>query len=157
MLALNGLLAGIDAHMTKKQLLAISPMANVAYKGLAGASFGLLGVLAMGEKPSELLEGLTLMACLFLGCVIVNSFLIRVLHNKILRTLGSIQTTMFTTLTPVFSVVFAMAIFRAWFTGTQWLGVGLIVFVLWQVRAMKKHVLEGEKILPFSDPKPLPR
>lgn len=136
-LATNAILCSIETHLTKEQLKAISVKGNVLFKTFASLIF--VVVIAIAKKDSFALtrEGMSLLVAGLILYGAVNSLIIKLLHTKSIKEIGATVTTVFTSLTPVFSIIFALLIFKESLELTQWIGVGCTIVILYFITRVK--------------------
>lgn len=137
-LAGSAILYTTSDHMTKGQLDVISLKGVVVFKGIL--SIFLLTVLAIinWESVTTTTESLTFSITALLIYSSINSFIVTILHTKSIKELGATVTTVFTSLTPVFSIVFALLLFKETLQLSQWVGVASTVALLYFITRVKQ-------------------
>lgn len=134
MLSLNGLVLGIETHLTKAQVDKVSVAFNVMVKTVISLAVAIICIPLFNNKIEDLINGFTMGVGLLVLYNIVSGYLIKMLHTKAIKDIGATQTTVFTTLTPVFSILIGMLIFKEYLTLSQWMGVVLLVYTLYNLR-----------------------
>ena len=135
MLCLNGIVGGFEAHLTKYQLDNVSISYNVFFKTVVSLIFSIICIFIFDNSFDDLIKGFTYIVLFSLLYGILNSYIIKMLHSKSIKDIGVIQTSIFTTLTPVFSILFAMLMFGEFLTLTQWIGVLCLMVILYFIKS----------------------
>lgn len=136
-LVISTSLAATESHLTKRQLLSLTVRGNVVFKTIASLFCVTVMAIISQDSIHLTLEGLSLVVIFMILYGAVNSLIIKLLHTRSIKEIGATVTTVFTSLTPLFSIVFSMIIFHESLQLTQWIGVASTIIVLYLISRLK--------------------
>lgn len=133
-LTLNALLSAINTTVEMYNLKNLSIFTITFLKSLMSSLLMLMMLIFSEQSMADFFRLMTVWLGVFFAYSIINSFAIKYLQLKSMKVLNSSKTAVFQLITPVFSTIFAVIIFKEHLNVAQCLGMGMIIYSVYRLK-----------------------